>query len=74
MKKTKDLARETYHPRYYARLSQALQALLNEIPKESNAREDIAALAKAVKDAEARVAELRPEDGPRRKVEATRPD
>jgi hypothetical protein len=71
-KKIKDRARETYHPRYYATLSGACRALLNEVPKHHSICEDIEALAKAVKDAEARVAdvvaELRSEDGPSKKL------
>jgi hypothetical protein len=71
-KKIKAGARDTYHPRYYATLSGACRALLNEVPKQHPICEDIEALAKSVKDAEARVAEvvaeLRSEDGPSKKL------
>lgn len=71
-KRRKEDAKPSFHRRYYARLSQALLALLNEIPKESTGGDDIAALTKSVKDAEARVLEvvarLERTDGPSKKL------
>lgn len=57
-KKTKPGAKDTYHPRYYAHLSQALLALLNEIPKGDPSAQDIGGLIDSVTASEARLLEV----------------